>query len=208
MKQARAIRADIPACRTSDTREPMQLQLDHVMFPVYFNNAFLSLVERNWKERGIGRVFSEPQNPVFKGVYLQIRSFYVEHLSTVESEPYWSNALHVIVPTEHWPYYSNPALRVEHFLVPRFGCGFTLVSPEYPHLHSTLPKQSADGLTVMISPALAVELRAIGGVVWSLPPQVQVNDKLLHPHDIAVVDSNFKLVAPLFQANPVLRELL
>jgi hypothetical protein len=186
----------------------MQLQLDHVMFPVYFNNAFLDLVERDWKKRNIGRVFSEPQNPVFKGVYLQTRSFYVEHLSTVENEPYWSNALHVIVPTAHWSHYSNPDLRTEYFLVPRFGCGFALVSPEYPHLHSTLPQQTADGLTVLISQTLAVALKAIGGKTWRLPPQVRVNDKLLHAHDIAVVDDHSKLVAPLFQANPVLRELL
>jgi hypothetical protein len=186
----------------------MQLQIDHIMFPVYFNNAFLALVEEAWKSRGIGRVFSEPQNAAFKGVYLQGRSFYVEHLSTVESEPYWSNALYVIVPKELWPYYTKPDLHSEHFLVPKFGCGFSLVSPEFPHLHTRLPEQTYDGLSILISATLESELKKLAGKTWTLPPQVRVHSGLRYAHDMLVLDADSKVVAPLFQTNPLLREYL
>ena len=186
----------------------MQLQIDHVMFPVYFNNAFLNVVEEAWKGKSAGRVFSEPQNAVFKGVYLQTKSFYVEHLSTVESEPYWSNTLYVVVPKDLWSHYPTPDLRTEHFLVPRFGCGYSLVSPEFPHLHSGLPEQSYDGLSVLISPTLESALKTLAGKSWTLPAHVRVNSRLHHAHDMVVVDDNSKVVAPLYQANPLLREHL
>lgn len=186
----------------------MQLQIDHVMFPVYFNNDFLSIVEKTWKKKAIGSVFSGPQNAVYKGVYLQTKSFYVEHLSTVESEPYWSNTLYVVVAKELWSYYATPDLRSEHFLVPRFGCGYSLVSPEFPHLHSSLPEQTYDGFSILISSALASELTMLAGKSWALPPQIRVHSSLHHAHDIVVVDGDSKVVAPLFQTNPLLREYL
>ncbi len=186
----------------------MQLQVDHIMFPVYFNNAFLAFVEENWKLKGVGRVFSEPQNDAFKGVYLQGRSFYVEYLSTVESEPYWSNALCVVVPRELWRYYAKPDLQSEHFLVPKFGCGFSLVSPESPHLHTSLPEQTYDGLSIRISATLESELKTLAGQSWTLPPQVRVHGGLHHAHDMLVLDAQSRVVAPLYQANPLLREHL
>jgi hypothetical protein len=192
----------------AETRNTMQLQIDHIMFPVYFNNAFLDIVEQTWKGKATGRVFSQPQNAVFKAVYLQGKSFYVEHLSTVESEPYWSNTLYIVVPKEFWSYYATPALRSEHFLMPRFGCGYSLVSPEFPHLHSSLPEQSYDGLSILISSALEAELKTLAGRAWSLPPNVRVHNGLHHAHDMVVVDGESKVVAPLYQANPLLREYL
>lgn len=186
----------------------MQLQIDHIMFPVYFNNALLGLVEETWKGKAIGRVFTQAQNAVFKAVYLQSKSFYVEHLSTVESEPYWSNTLYVVAPKEFWSYYTEPALRTEHFLVPRFGCGYALVSLEFPYLHSSLPEQSYDGLSILISPALEAELKTLAGIAWELPSNVRVHNGLHHGHDMVVVDGNSKVVAPLYQANPLLREYL
>lgn len=186
----------------------MQLQIDHVMFPVYFNNAFLGVVEETWKSKSIGRVFSEAQNAVFQGVYLQGKSFYVEHLSTVESEPYWSNTMYVVVSKEFWSHYAAPALRTEHFLMPRFGCGYSLVSPEFPHLHSSLPQQSYDGLSILISSALEGELKTLAGKAWTLPSHVRAHGALHHAHDMVVVDDNSKVVAPLYQANPLLREYL
>lgn len=192
----------------AETKTTMQLQIDHIMFPVYFNNAFLGVVEETWKAKASGRVFAQAQNAVFKAVYLQSKSFYVEHLSTVESEPYWSNTLYVVVSKESWSHYAEPALRSEHFLVPRFGCGYSLVSPEFPHLHSSLPEQSYDGLSILISSALEAELKTLGGRAWDLPPHVRVHKGLHHAHDMVVLDGNSKVVAPLYQANPLLREYL
>ena len=104
----------------------MELAIDHVMFPVYYNNPFLELVEDIWKERKLGKVFTGPQNASFKAVYLRSKGFYVEYLSNTKSEPYWSNAVCVVVPKKHWGYYNAPALLTEHFLTPKFGCGFGL----------------------------------------------------------------------------------
>lgn len=189
----------------------MELIVDHIMFPVYFNNAFLDLAESNWKERNTGEVFSAPQNPAFKGIYFKTRSFYVEYLSTVKNEPYWSNAIYVVVPEKYWDFYRQPALVNEHFLIPYFGCGYQLVSPDFPHLNSIISKEIPyDGLTILISRALEKQLTSIGGQSWSLPEngKIQVHDGLLHVHDMAVIDQNSKLVAPILQSNPLLREFL
>jgi hypothetical protein len=189
--------------------EAMELVVDHVMFPVYFNNSFLEVIEAEWREQNAGRVYSMPQNRVFKGLYFESKSFYVEYLSTVKSEPYWSNAVYVVVPKTCWSHYESPALVTEHFLLPAFGCGYTLVSPDFPHLNSTLAKsQTYDGFTLLISRALEQELLKVAGQSWILPRsgKVRVHEKLVHAHDIVVINDKSKLVAPLLQPNPVLRE--
>lgn len=191
------------------SEEPMELIIDHVMFPVYLNNALLERVEPNWKERNAGKVFTQPQNRSFKGLYMSSKSFYVEYLSTVETEPYWSAAIYVIVPNEYWDAYESPALKTDHFLIPSFGSGYQLLSPSFPHLNSEVSKEeSYDGLTILISKALEQELLNIGGKKWRLPAngKVRVHEGLHHLHDIAVIDENEKIVAPLLEANPVLRE--
>ncbi|NOT53661.1 MAG: hypothetical protein HOP18_03560 [Deltaproteobacteria bacterium] len=187
----------------------MELIVDHVMFPVYFNNGFLEVIEAEWRSQNAGRVYSQPQNPVFKGTYFESKSFYVEYLSTVKSEPYWSNAVYVVVPKAHWSHYKSPALMTEHFFLPAFGCGYTLVSPDFPHLNSTVAKnQTYDGFTLLISRSLEQELLRVSGQSWILPRsgKVRVHEKLVHPHDIVVINDKAKLVAPLLQPNPVLRE--
>jgi hypothetical protein len=187
----------------------MELVVDHVMFPVYFNNDFLAVVEAVWREQNSGRVYSEPQNPDFKGTYFESKSFYVEYLSTVQSEPYWSNAVYVVVPKVYWAHYQSPALVSEHFLVPAFGCGYTLVGPDYPQLNSTLAAaQTYDGFTLLISKALEQQLLKIAGQSWELPHsgKIRVHEELFHVHDIVVINEHDKLVAPLLQANPVLRD--
>ena len=191
--------------------QAMELVVDHVMFPVYHNNAFLEVVEAEWRTQSIGKVYSQPQNPVFKGAYFESKSFYVEYLSTVKSEPYWSNTVYVVVPKKRWSHYKNPALLTEHFLVPTFGCGYALASPEFPYLNSAVAiGQTYDGLTLLISKALEQELLRVAGQRWVLPPsgKVRVHEKLLHVHDIAVINDKSKLVAPLLQPNPILREFL
>ena len=189
--------------------EPMELTIDHVMFPIYYNNALLEFVEHNWNSRKLSKVHSQSQNDSFKGVYLPSKSFYVEYLSTVETEPYWSSAIYVVLPNEYWDAYKKPALRTDHFLIPSFGSGYQLVSPSYPHLNTIVSKdESYDGLTILISKALEQELLSIGGKKWVLPKngKVRVHEDLHHLHDIAVIDEQNKIVAPIFEANPILRE--
>jgi len=164
----------------------MEITIDHVMFPVYFNNSFLNSVEENWTQRNLGYVDTQAQNDFFKGLYLHTKSFYVEYLSTVANEPYWSNAVYVVVPNEYWDNYETPDFRSDHFLIPK----------------------SYDGLTILISKALEYELCNIGGEKWTLPSngKLRVHEGLHHLHDIAVIDENDTIVAPLFEANPVLRD--
>jgi hypothetical protein len=188
---------------------PMELQLDHVMFPVYFNNSFLNIVEQVWKGQLSGRVVQMPQNPAFKHVLHFSKSFYVEYLSTVQSEPYWSNAVYVVVPKKYWSFYKSPALVTEHFLIPEFGSGFQIVSPQFPHLNSVEAKgESYDGFTLLISKALEESMLNIAGQKWVLPSngKIRVHEKLHHVHEIAVINEKSKLVAPILQPNPVLRE--
>jgi hypothetical protein len=201
----------LSAPRSERNSQSMEIVVDHVMFPVYFNNAFLEVIETQWRAQTLGKVYSQPQNPVFKGVYFESKSFYVEYLSTVKTEPFWSNAVYVVVPKQYWSHYEKPALLTEQFLVPTFGCGFTLVSPEFPNLNSVVAKgQAFDGFTLLISTALERELLSLAGQRWVLPSsgKVRVHKNLLHVHDIAVINDKSKLVAPLLQPNPTLREFL
>lgn len=185
----------------------MELKIDHVMFPVYFNDEFLEFIEYNWKTRDSGKVHTQPQNGRYKGVYLNSRSFYVEYLSSVETEPYWSTAIFVVVPNEFWDAYEEPAIRNDHFLIPWFGSGYQLVSPDYPHTNDKVSAdEDYDGLTILISKALENELLNIGGQKWTLPKNVRVHEGLFHLHEITVIDENSKIIAPLYEANPVLRE--
>lgn len=187
----------------------MELVLDHVMIPAYFNNPLLDLVEAHWKGQKGGTVKTYPQYPAFKQVVQFTRSFYVEQLSTVKSEPYWSNAVYFVVPTEYWDHYKHPPIRSEHFLVPAFGAGFALVSPDYPHLNSKLAADEPyDGLTVFISPNLAKSITTIGGQTWTFPEKgpLKVHKDLHHFTDIVVINERNERVAPLFQPNPLLRD--
>lgn len=195
----------------ADTGEAMELVVDHVMFPLYFNNQFLELAEEVWKDLQVGKVTVGEQNPAFKGVYLHSKSFYVEHISNVKSQPYWSNAVYLVVPKEYWGFYTEPALLTDHFLTPRFGCGYQLVSPDFPYLNSKVSADvDYDGLEILISPTLAAEISNIGGKQWTLPKngKIRVHEGLKHAHDIVVINENGKTIAPLLQPNPILREYL
>ncbi len=187
----------------------MELEIDHVMMPVYFNNALLEHVEQTWKDKQSGKVFTQPQNDFFKGVYLQSKSFYVEYLSTVDTQPYWSSAVFFVVPEKYWDHYENPAIRNDYFLVPYFGSGYQLVSPDFPHLNRiNAAQESYDGLQILISAALEKEILTIGGQQWTLPAngKLTVHEGLAHRHDIVVIDEHSKLVAPILEANPILRD--
>jgi len=187
----------------------MELKLDHVMFPIFFNDAMLEFIEEDWQLRKGGSVIKRPFNGTFSAVYLQSKSFYVEYLSTADSQPYWSNAIYLVVPKQYWDAYENPAMRNEHFLIPYFGSGYQLVSPDFPHLNTKVAKdEQYDGLTVLISKALEQEITNIGGKKWTLPAngKIRVHDGLHHLHDISVIDEHPHLIAPIFEANPVLRD--
>jgi hypothetical protein len=189
----------------------MELIIDHVMFPVYMNNDYLAVAKEVWESHEAGDVAMAEQGPSFKGLYNRSKSFYVEYLSTVRNEPYWSNAIYLVVPNEHWDYYENPAIRTDHFLIPRFGSGFQLVSPDFPHLNSKLATNvEYDGFTLLISKALETELMNIGGLTWSMPGngKLRVHEGLHHLHDMAVINEGNKIVAPVLEANPLLREYL
>lgn len=191
--------------------EAMELVIDHVMFPLYFNNQFLDIVEESWKALNVGKVSVGKQSSVYKGVYLHSKSFYVEHLSNVKEQPYWSNTIFFVVPKKYWGFYKNPALVSEHFLVPKFGNGYQLVSPEFPHLNSKVSADvDYDGLTIIISQALEVEITNIAGRNWTLPDngRIRVHKGLKHVHDIVVINEKNKTIAPLLQPNPLLREYL
>ncbi len=194
----------------SDEKEK-ELVIDHVMFPVYFNDSFIELVETSWKQKNVSRVFKETKNRNFNAVYFQSNSFYVEYLSTVKSQPYWSNSVYVIVPKKYWGYYKKPALLNDYFLIPEFGSGYQLVSPDYPYLNNKISKDIAyDGFTLLISKKLEKKLRNIAGQNWSLPKngKIKVHDKLIHVHDMAVINEKSQLIAPILQTNPILRDYL
>ena len=197
----------VAAATPTWSAEPMELKIDHVMFPVYYNDGMLEHVEDNWKNRASGKVFSQPHNGTYTGVYLSSKSFYIEYLSSIETEPYWSTAIFVVVPNDYWDAFDDPVMRSDHFLIPHFGSGYQLVSPDFPNLNDTVSKgEDYDGLTILISKALKQELLNISGQKWTLPKNVRVQDGLYHLHDITVIDENSKIVAPLYEANPVLRD--
>ncbi len=189
----------------------MELVVDHVMFPLYFNNQFLDIAVESWKELNVGKVVAGKQNSAYKGVYLHSKSFYVEHISNVKEQPYWSNAIYFVVPKKYWGFYQQPALVSEYFLVPEFGCGYQLVSPEFPHLNSNVSADvDYDGLKILISQTLETEITNIAGKSWALPSngKIRVHKGLKHVHDIVVINEKNKTIAPLLQPNPILRDYL
>jgi hypothetical protein len=188
-----------------------ELVIDHVMFPVYLNNSFLKVVKKSWEKHKVGKVDIGPQNSSYKGVFFGSKSFYVEHLSNVKSEPYWSNAVYLAVPKKYWSYYKNPALVTKNFLVPYFGCGYQLINPDYKYINSKVSKGVPyDGFTLLISEALRKEIVNVAGQKWSLPSngKVRVHEKLIRVNEMAVINEKSELIAPLYQPNPILREYL
>lgn len=176
------------------------------MFPVYMGGDFLAAARTVWEAFGTGDVFDRPPNRSFTGLYYQSRDFYVEYAATQVTEPYWSNAIYLVMDPKHWDHYASPALRTDHFLIPAFGSGYQLVSPDFPHLNARIAKTGYRGLKTLISPALAAQILSIGGQDWSLPDTLEVHDGLHHLHDIVVINEDRKIVAPILRENPILRE--
>lgn len=189
--------------------DALELQIDHVMFPVYHNDAFLDEVREIWKGHNKVDIVEGGEEGEYKGVYFRSKRFYVEHLSTSKGNTYWSNNVYVIVSKEHWGRIKNPAKVFEHILIPSFACGYQLVSPEFPYLNSKISQGvTYDGFTLLISAKLEKDLLNLCGLKWKWPTslKVKVHEGLLHPYDMAVIDEGNTLIAPLYQSNFGLKE--
>jgi hypothetical protein len=103
------------------------LEIDHVMFPIYNNNNFLNEVANEYKKNKKYMYLIGKQQPSYKGIYLHSKNFYIEHLSTVKGEYYWSNSLAILLDKKYWSYYKKPDSISEHFMTPKFGCGYFLL---------------------------------------------------------------------------------
>ena len=109
----------------------MILKIDHVMFPFYNNNKLLNEIKKHYDNLGYAS-YIEPPKKTFKGLYLLTKKFYVEHLSTIKGEHNWTNALCIVLDKKYWGYFKNPDIKNEHFLTPKFGCGYFIVDPKSP----------------------------------------------------------------------------
>ena len=157
------------------------------------------------EKREYGKVFRETEREEFLPLYCRSKQFYVECLSNNSTYSYWSNSVYVVVPKEFWGYYKEPAHISEHFLIPYFGSGYQLVSPDFPSLNSNLPGDFDEGFTLLVSPDLYNVLTKIADQDWELPDHIKPHNDLKHMHDMAVIDKEDRLVAPLYASNPALR---
>jgi len=176
------------------------LKIDHVMFPVYNNNNFLEEVANEYKKNDKYVYNIGNQEKLYKGIYLYGKSFYVEHLSTIKGETYWSNSLAIILDKKYWSYYKNPDMIDDNFMIPKFGCGYFFVNPNYPYTNDKKNKSDYDNFIIYISNELEYELKNIGGISWTLPKYIKVDNNLKHKYDIVVKDDDV-IIGSLFQSN-------
>lgn len=176
------------------------IEVDHVMFPVYNNNKFLEEVANEYKTNEKYIYSIGKQQPSYKGIYLYSKNFYVEHLSTVKGEYYWTNSLAIILDKKYWAYYKNPVILNNDFMTPKFGCGYFFVNPEYNFTNKKITKSKYDNFTIYISKNLKNSLTNIAGLKWKLPNYIKTHNKLCQPYDIIVKDKN-TIIGPLFQTN-------
>ena len=176
------------------------IKIDHCMFPFYNNNKILSEISRHYDRMGyVSHI--ENQKSRFKGIYLYTKKYYIEHLSTIKGEYNWTNALCVVLDKKYWKYYDNPDMVNEHFLIPKYGCGYFIVDPKSPYTNwRKTPVNERYDFTVFISKKLEKELINLGGCKWILPSYIQSTRKLCQPYDIIIMDDT-DVIAPLFQSN-------
>lgn len=176
------------------------LDVDHVMFPVYNNNNFLDEVANEYKKNKKYIYSIGKQEPSYKGIYLYSKNFYIEHLSTIKGEYYWSNSIAIILDKKYWSYYKNPVILDDNFMRPTFGSGYFFVNPEYKFTNKKNLKSNYDNFTIYISKNLKKELTNIAGLKWKLPKYIKTNDKLCQQYDIIIKDRDV-VIGPLFQTN-------
>jgi len=170
------------------------------MFPIYNNNEFLKEVATEYKKNKNYDYKLGKQNPTYKGIYLLGKSFYIEHLSTVKGQYYWTNSLAIILDKKYWSFYKKPDSMSEHFLIPKFGCGYFLVNPDYPATNDKINKTNYDNFAIYISEELKQKIKTIGGLKWKLPKYIKTSKALKQLYDIIVMDNNI-MIGPLFQSN-------
>ena len=127
------------------------LEIDHIMFPVYNNNDFLDEVALEYNKNKNYVYDIGEQTSMYKGIYLYSKNFYIEHLSTIKGQYYWSNSLAILLDKKYWSYYKNPDLIDENFMTPKFGCGYFFVNPKYKHINKNISKSTYDNFTIYIS---------------------------------------------------------
>lgn len=181
----------------------MKLIIDHVMFPVYDNNKFLKKVYKEWKKNKKYDISIGKQNDRFRGIYLFSTNFYIEHLSTTINNPYWNNALCIVVDKKYWKYYKHPDEISDDYLIPKYGCGYFLIDPQskfrYKHGNKNIGSQY-DNFTILISKKLEISIKKICGLDLQLPKYIKTCNNFTQHYDIAVIDNNIR-IAPLFQSN-------
>jgi|AntAceMinimDraft_17_1070374.scaffolds.fasta_scaffold07273_3 hypothetical protein len=180
-----------------------ELVVDHIMFPVYNNDAFLDEVKEIWETKGVGEIKRDDYE-AYSGVFFKTKKFYVEYLSTNKGDGWWRNRICVVVDKQHWDYYKEPFLKDEFFLTPEITSGFFLVSPEYNSTNTKINKDiDYKGFTIYISEALKEKLENICDLKWKLPDYIKTNKNLIHETDIVVVDGKGEYVAPFLQCNTI-----
>ena len=135
---------------------------------------------------------------------MKTKKFYIEHLSTIKGEHNWTNALCIILDKKYWNNFKNPDIIDDHFLTPKFGCGYFLVDPKSPYINwkKQTPKNefNINDLTILISKKLEKNLKNLAGCKWELPNYIQSDKRLCQLYDILIIDNN-KIIAPLFHSN-------
>jgi len=180
-----------------------ELIVDHVMYPVYNNDAFLDEMMEIWKAKKVGKVKRDDYD-AYSGVFFETKSMYVEYLSTNKGDGWWRNRICIVLDKKYWDYYKEQFMRDEFFLTPEITSGFFLVSPEYNSLNSKINSQiEYDGFTIYISDVLKEKLENICGMKWILPEFIKTNSNLVHETDIIVVDEKGNYIAPYLQSNTI-----
>ena len=179
------------------------IQLDHIMFPVYNNDKILDEIKNEWKKKYKNYKITVEKKTSFKAIYLKMKKYYIEYLSTIKGEHNWTNALCVKLDKKYWSYYKKPDQIDKHFMIPKFGCGFFIVDPKSPYTKWCKAEFRESNFEILISKKLKKELINLGGLKWKLPKNIKTNKNLCQSYDILVVDkvNEDNIVAPLFQAN-------
>lgn len=177
------------------------LIVDHIMFPVYNNDAFLDEIKEIWTEKKVGEI-ERADYDAYSAVFFKTRNFYVEYLSTNKGDGWWVNRICVEVDTTYWDYYKNPFSKDGNFLIPEIDSGFFLVSPHYDSVNSKINTDiNYSGFTIYISEILKDKLINVCGLKWELPDYIRTNKNLIYERDIVVVDEDGEYIAPYLQCN-------
>ena len=179
------------------------IKIDHCMFPFYNNIKILSEINKYYDKRNYTSNI-EKQTSLYRGTYLYTKKYYIEHLSTIKGQYNWTNSLCIVLDKKYWKYYKNPDSVNEHFLRPKFGCGYFLVDPKSPYTNwrknLKVNKINKNNFTILISKKLEKELMNLGGCKWKIPNYIKTDKRLCHFYDIVIMN-NTEIIAPLFQSN-------